>query len=58
MQRILWYTFALVALFLVLSRYNAANTLLRSGFRGYAEAVGTLQGRTISRTGTIGGIAR
>lgn len=58
MQRILWYTFALVALFLVLSRYDAANALLRSGFTGYAQAVGVLQGRTVNRSGTVGSIAR
>jgi hypothetical protein len=57
-QRILWYTFALVALFLILSRYSAANALLQSGFRGYGQAVGILQGRNVDRYGAIGGIAR
>lgn len=58
MNRILWYTFALVALFLVLSRFSAANTLLQSGFRGYATAVGVLQGRNVSSAGAVSGIAR
>jgi len=60
-NRVLWYTFALVALFLVLSRFDAANALLQSGFRGYATSVGILQGRTVSGGGAtfnVGGIAR
>ena len=57
-NRILWYTFALIALFLVLSRYREANTLLGTGFRGYGTATGILQGRNVSSSGAITGIAR
>lgn len=56
--RWMWYTFALVALFLVLSRYQAANALLKSGASGYISAVGVLQGRNVSSSGAVSGIAR
>lgn len=57
-SRWMWYTFALVALFLVLSRYQAANALLRSGAQGYISAVGVLQGRNVNSSGAVSGIAR
>lgn len=56
--RWMWYTFALVAIFLVLSRYQAANALLKSGAQGYINAVGVLQGRNVSSAGSVSGIAR
>lgn len=51
-------TFVLIALFLILSRFQAANALLQSGAKGYIQAVGVLQGRSVSANGTIGNIAR
>lgn len=57
-NRILWYTFALIALFLVLSRFSAANQLLATGFKGYGTLTGILQGRNVSASGAISGIAR
>jgi hypothetical protein len=57
-QGLLWYTFLLIALFLVLSRFQAANALLQSSVKGYIQGVGVLQGRTLSAGGTIGNIAR
>jgi hypothetical protein len=60
-QRILWYTFALVALFLVLTRYDAANALLRGGRDLYIGATGVLQGRNVTLTSgstSVGAIAR
>lgn len=56
--RILWYTFALVALFLVLTRYQGANQLLRSLGGVYGESVGVLQGRTVTFGRSVGAIAR
>lgn len=58
-QGLLWYTFLLIGLFLVLSRFQAANALLQTGFRGYAQGVGVLQGRNTNfGSGTVGNIAR
>lgn len=59
-QGLFWYTFLLIALLLVLSRYEAANALLQTGFKGYAGAVGVLQGRHVGlgANATIGDIAR
>lgn len=57
-NRILWYTFALIALFLVLSRFTAANTLLQTGFKGYGTVTGILQGRNVDKSGAVGAIAR
>jgi hypothetical protein len=53
----MWYTFALVLVFLVLSRWEAVNALMGTGGELYLRSVGVLQGRTVSG-GTIGGIAR
>lgn len=53
----MWYTFALILVFLVLSRWQAVNTLLGTGGNLYLRSVGVLQGRTLSGN-NIGGIAR
>ncbi len=57
-QKWMWYTAVLVGLFLVLSRWQAANALLGTGVKGYTSAVGVLQGRTVSASGAVAGIAR
>jgi hypothetical protein len=58
----MWYTFALILVFLVLTRFEAFTSVVGSLSRAYGGSVGVLQGRTVStsRTGTvtIGGIAR
>jgi len=60
-RQILWYTFVLVAVFLVLTRAGAANQLLRSAGSVYAQSVGVLQGRVVTLGGSsqrVGAIAR
>lgn len=55
----MWYTAVLIGIFLVLTRYQAANALLQSGAKGYIQAVGVLQGRNVDLgKGTITGLAR
>lgn len=44
-DRIVWYTFAAIVLFLVLTRWRGANALLKTGTGGYIGAVKALQGR-------------
>lgn len=59
MSRILYYTFLLVALFLVLTRWQGANALLRGGRDLYVSSVGVLQGRNVNLSRrTVGAIAR
>lgn len=53
----MWYTFALILVFLVLTRYQALNTLLGTGGNLYLRSVGVLQGREL-RGGDIRGVAR
>lgn len=58
-RQILSYTFLLVALFLVLTRYQGANALLRSIGGVYQGSVGVLQGRNVNLSkGSVGAIAR
>jgi hypothetical protein len=57
----MWYTFALILAFLVLTRFEAFSSVVGSIFRGYGGSVGILQGRDVTLSGgaaTIGGIAR
>jgi hypothetical protein len=44
-DKIVWYTFAAVVIYLLLTHFKGANALLKTGFTGYAVAVQTLQGR-------------
>jgi len=44
-SRIVWYTFVAVVVYLVLTRWIAANALLGTSVKGYAGAVRALQGR-------------
>lgn len=44
-NRIVWYTFLAVSIYLVLARWRGANALLGTSVRGYAGAVRALQGR-------------
>ncbi|MCC7134046.1 MAG: hypothetical protein IT352_15420 [Gemmatimonadales bacterium] len=44
-SKVIWYTFLAILAYLVLTRWRGANTLLGTGFSGYARAVRVLQGR-------------
>lgn len=44
-NRIIWYTFLSVAIYLTLTKWRGANTLLGTSVKGYAGAVRALQGR-------------
>jgi hypothetical protein len=44
-DRIVWYTFLAVAIYLTLTRWRGANALLGTGLGGYVKAVRALQGR-------------
>ncbi len=59
LNQLFWYTFVLVAIFLVLTRWQGANALAGTFFRGYASSVGILQGRNVNLgSGAISGLAR
>jgi hypothetical protein len=57
-QKFMWYTFALILAFLVLTRWQAVNSLLGTGGGIYLRGVGVLQGRELGAGGNVGGIAR
>ena len=42
---VIWYTFLAIVAYLILTRWNGANELLKTGFGGYTGAVRALQGR-------------
>lgn len=44
-NRLIWYTFLAVVIYLVLTRWKGANALLGTGVGGYVKAVRALQGR-------------
>lgn len=44
-NRVIWYTFVAVTVYLVLTRWKGANALLKSSTAGYVGAVKALQGR-------------
>jgi len=57
----IWWAAVLIGAFLVLTRYTAANELIRSGFRGAVGVAGVLQGRSVtlgSSSTSVGAIAR
>lgn len=57
----MWYTFALILAFLVLTRFEAFTAVLGSIGHLYGGGVGVLQGREVTNQAgvtTIGGIAR
>jgi hypothetical protein len=44
-SRVIWYTFVAIAIYLLLTKWQGANALLRSGSAGYVSIVRALQGR-------------
>lgn len=44
-DRLMWYTFLAVSIYLVLTRWRGANALLGTSVGGYVRAVKALQGR-------------
>lgn len=58
---IIAWTGVLIALFLVLTKWQGANALFQTGGQVYGGAVGILQGRSVTlKSGSVavGGIAR
>ena len=60
-RQTIYYVAVLIAAFLVLTRWEGANNLIRSGFLGATGTIGVLQGRTVTLGGTstsVSGLAR